>query len=197
MQLLNSKLKRRRAGSKNLMVFVIGCLVWLGVLCGVARAEGSLSEYQVKALCLYNFAKYVDWPAESFAEAATPICIGVVGKDDFADALRTVVQGKAINGRVIAIQTFKPNEDASKCHILFVGALANKRLQEILQPIKSSPVLTVGEGAAFEKAGGVIRFVIRDNKVRFDIDVAAARQARLRISSKLLGLADAVSGKLE
>lgn len=193
-----SWLKSDRLGTKRRMAKAIAWSVFLGGWCGaglIGRADVSMPEYQVKALCLYNFAKYVEWPAGSFPDANSPISIGVAGNDAFAETLKTVVKGKAINGRPIAIQTLKPGEEGRKCHIVFVSSSENKRLEEILRPVKSSPVLTVGEGEPFGQAGGIISLVIRSDKVRFDIDLAAASQARLQISSKLLGLADAVRGK--
>jgi len=193
-----SKHRRCRLGRRRRLAKVIAASVFLGLWwgdCRVGRADESLSEYQVKALCLYNFAKYVEWPADAFPEAKTPICIGVIGNNEFVDTLKTVVKSKAINGHPISIQPLKAEEDGRKCHVLFVSSSENKRLEEILQPVKSSPVLTVGEDGSFAQAGGIICFAVRSNKVRFDIDLAAASQARLQISSKLLSLADAVRGK--
>ena len=164
----------------------------------VALAQNTnipLSETQVKALCLYNFAKYVEWPAGQITNSSAPLSIGIMGNDDFAAILKTLVQGKTINSHPIAIQTLKPGDEVRQCQILFVNASENKRLGDLLKPLKSLPILTVGEGEAFAQAGGVISFVVRNNKVRFDIDLGAAAQARLQISSKLLGLADTVHGK--
>jgi len=154
-----------------------------------------MSESQVKALCLYNFAKYVEWPASAFPDSSTPITIGVLGTDALAETLRSVVKGKVLNGRPLAIQSLRTQEESRKCHVLFVSSAENKRLEEILRPIKSSPVLTVGEGGQFGQAGGMISFVVRGGKVRFEIDLGAANQTGLQISSKLLNLADAVHGK--
>lgn len=171
------------------------CLSLWGGLGPIACAGGPMSEYQVKALCLYNFAKYVEWPPTVFSETTAPLVIGVVGNDDMADILKAAVKGKAIDGHPIAVQALKPGEDAHKCHILFVSSTESKRLGEILSSIKASPVLTVGEGLPFQQAGGIICLLLRSEKVRFEIDLAAANQARLQISSKLLSLADAVRGK--
>ncbi|SPE59119.1 conserved hypothetical protein [Verrucomicrobia bacterium] len=188
----------RRARKWHLLAEIIRLSVCLCVWFEVrqsGRAEESMSESQVKALCLYNFAKYVEWPASAFPDSSTPITIGVLGTDALAETLRSVVKGKVLNGRPLAIQSLRTQEESRKCHVLFVSSAENKRLEEILRPIKSSPVLTVGEGGQFGQAGGMISFVVRGGKVRFEIDLGAANQTGLQISSKLLNLADAVHGK--
>jgi len=105
------------------------------------------------------------------------------------------VKGKNISGRGIDVVRFSDGEDCSKCQVLFVGASEKKRLAEILDLVKAKPVLTVGETEGFTEQGGVINFVKKDGKVRFEIDLAAARMAQLSISSRVLSLADKVTGK--
>ena len=181
-----------------LMAFVIIGILSFAVCPGVASAQTPdipVSESQVKALCLYNFAKYVEWPTNQFTNAAAPLSIGVIGNVEFAGTLKTLVQGKAINGHPVAIEVLKAGDDPHKCQILFFNSSENKRLADVLTPIEKCPILTVGEGEVFGQAGGIISFVVRNNRVRFDVDLGAASKARLQISARLLGLADAVHGK--
>ena len=160
-------------------------------------AENLLTEYQVKSLFLMNFVKYVDWPPGSFVAGDAPIVIGLYGEDKFGDELRTVVEGRTISGRRITIQPIQLEEDLGKCHILFVSDSEKNRLAEILAPVKTLPVLTVGETDRFLEQGGVINFVKKEGKIRLEINLTAAVEAKLEISSKLLRVADVVKGKLK
>lgn len=160
--------------------------------CGEA---GSFTEYQVKALFLLNFTKYVDWPEEASGGANAPITIGVLGEDHFGADLKKAVEGKTVNGRAIVVQAVDKDGDWCRYQVLFISASEKKRLGEILVQVKTLPVLTVGENDQFLQQGGIINFVKKDGKVRLEIDLNAARQAKLRISSKLLSVADNVRGK--
>ncbi len=164
-----------------------------GGSCGEAP---SLTEYQVKALCLLNFAKYVDWPPEAYPQADAPLTIGVLGESHFGRDFEQAAAGKSINGRKIVIRELSGGEDWGKCRILFVSASEKKRLAEIISKVKSLPVLTVGETEQFTEKGGVINFMKKEGKIRFEIGLDAAREAKLTISSKLLNLADTVKGKI-
>jgi hypothetical protein len=173
-------------------------LAFLGLVLGVADSFAqapAFTEYQVKALFLLNFAKYVEWPAEAFADATTPIAIGVVGEDPFDGRLEKAVMGKSVGGRAIVIRKVSNDDDLPKCHILYISILEKKRLAAVLAKVKATPVLTVGESEHFAQEGGVISFVKKDEKIRLEIDLNAARQARLQLSSKLLSVADVVRGK--
>lgn len=169
-----------------------------GLLAGVAPgvcAEPVYTEYQVKALFLVNFSKYVSWPAEAFSDNAAAITVGVLGEDKFGEHLAKAVEGRTVSGRALAIRFVKNEEDLAACQILFVSASEKKRLVEILAKVKTRPVLTVGEIEEFLRQGGIINFIKKDGKVRLEIDLDAARRAGLQISSKLLAVADSVRGK--
>jgi|SRR5882724_9058468 len=153
------------------------------------------TEHQVKALFLLNFTKYVEWPEEAFLQTNSPIIIGVLGDEEFGGLVKTAVEGKTANGRPIEEHTFARGGDWGKCHILFISAAEKKRTKDILERVKATPTLTVGEMAKFAEQGGVINFTMKDAKVRLEIDLNAARQAKLQVSSKLLSVADAVHGK--
>lgn len=158
-------------------------------------AETSLTEYQVKALFLLNFTKYVDWPVGAFADGAAPITIGLCGENKFGDDLQKALAGKTVSGRAIVIRQIEKPEDFSRCHILFLSASEKKRAAEILAQLKDLPVLTVGEFEQFTDDGGVINFTKKEGNVRLEINLPAAQRAHLQISSKLLSVADVVKGK--
>lgn len=155
----------------------------------------ALSEYQIKALFLFNFAKYVDWPADAFQNESTPIVIGVVGQDSFGDNFQKITTGKSINGRPVLIKHVTNAEEYKTCHILFVSASEKDRLASILDAVKDSAVLTVGETDGFLSEEGIINLTKKANKVRLEINLKAAQKARLQLSSRLLTVADVVLGK--
>ena len=154
-----------------------------------------LSEYQVKALFLFNFAKYVDWPADAFQNDSTPIVIGLVGQDSFGDNFQKIIAGKSINGRQVVIKHVAKAEEYKACHILFVSASEKDRLAPILNAVKDSAVLTVGETDGFLSEEGIINLTKKANKVRLEINLKTAQKARLQLSSRLLSVADVVLGK--
>jgi YfiR/HmsC-like len=151
--------------------------------------EAALSEHQLKAVFLYNFAKFVEWPADAFAGPESPFVIGVIGENPFDDFLDRTVAGKSINGHPIAIKHCKTLAEVKSCHILFVSLSERKRLKEIVAATRGAHVLTVSEIDRFLLDGGMIQFLMEGNKVRFSIDDRPAKDAGLRISSKLLNLA--------
>ena len=169
----------------------MGCLLtlcFLGSLSGRVQAQSS-NEYQVKAAFLYNFAKFVDWPAEAFAGSNGKLVIGVIGDDPFGGSLDQAVSGKGINGRSLVIRRLKWNQDLRSCHIIFISSSERQRLPQIIQSLRGARVLTVGDMGQFNQQGGIINFILEANKVRFEINSRGADQARLKISSKLLSLA--------
>jgi hypothetical protein len=156
-------------------------------------AQDSPSEYQVKAAYLFNFLKFVQWPADAFQDSLAPIMIGIVGDDPFGEALPQVVVGKTVQGRDLVIRKYHVGEDLRGSHILFISASEKKRLPQVLASLQGSSVLTVADMDHFVESGGMIQFLIEDSRVRFAIDVGAASRAHLKISSKLLSLARTVT----
>ena len=176
----------------------IGWLLLGGFLFGPAAArsgEPALTEYQVKALCLVNFARYTEWPAGAFSDTNAPIIIGIVGESSLQGALQNATRDKKIGGRSVLIRELASEADYDKCQILFVSVSETKRLAQILNRVKEQHVLTVGETEPFLQQGGVINFAIRGGRVRFEIDLNAAHHAGIQISSKVLSLADEVRDK--
>jgi hypothetical protein len=162
----------------------------MGVLSSRVQAQAS-GEYQVKAAFLYNFLKFVDWPAQSFANDSSPFIIGVVGNDTFNSTIDQAVSGKTANGRPIVIKRFASSKALTYCHILFISPSERDRFRQILGTTGSG-VLTVSETDGFTQIGGIVNFTLVDSKVRFEINQSAAERAGLKISAKLLSLARVV-----
>jgi hypothetical protein len=184
----------------NLMLRRLGILiVTLSIsLSGIREAfaqapdSSDSSEYLIKAGFIYNFAKFVEWPSTAFAQPDSPIVIGILGADPFGTLIDQIVENKKIGARGFVVKRLKRGtdlKDLRECKILFVGDSERAHIDELLQIVKSLPILTVGETPGFAQRGGVIRFVLEDNRVRFEVNVDAAHQADLTISSRLLTLA--------
>jgi len=157
--------------------------------------ETSLTKYQVEAVFVLNFAKYVAWPAAAFTNATAPITIGVLGTDPFGDNLPHAVEGKTIDGRRFVIKHLAPSSELIGCQILFISDSEASRMGEILDRAGTLPILTVGEGELFARNGGIISFLLKNGNVRLEIDLTAAEKAGITISSRLLAVADVVKQK--
>jgi uncharacterized protein DUF4154 len=145
------------------------------------------SEYEVKAAFLYNFAKFVRWPDDD--PAGRTFVVGVLGKDPFGDALDRTFSGKTIGNRKAEVRRITAPETAKHVQILFVSSSEKPRLAEILRSLEGSSVLTVGEMDSFTDRGGMIAFRLRDDLVRFEINLDQVKRARLVMSSQLIRLA--------
>jgi hypothetical protein len=158
-----------------------------------AGGDGApIGEYQLKAVFLFNFAKFVEWPAQAFADAHDPFTICVLGDNPFGPSLDDAVRGKTVANRPITIHLISTAQQARTCQILFVSASERKRMRGILEALKICSVLTVGDTDDFTANGGIVQFRVNDARVRIEIDAEAAGRANLRISSQLLSLADPV-----
>jgi hypothetical protein len=155
---------------------------------GTAHAQVDAPEYVVKSAYLYKLGDYIQWPAEAFEAAASPINICIADDDPFGNALDTSIAGKMIAGRPILVRRLKSVEHGNGCHILYFGSSDAHRIAQELDAVRGSPVLTVTDEAR-SNITGIIHFVVKDRRVRFDIDDGAAAANGLKISSKLFTLA--------
>lgn len=151
-----------------------------------------VKEYEIKAAFIYNFAKFVEWPEDAFGRADAPLIIGIVGKDPFGKMIDHAVEGRRANGRTVEIKRVNWGAEVKLCHILFVSSSESGKMGQLSELVKNAPVLTIGETPGFASRGGIINFTEEEGKVRFEINVDAAKRARLTISSKLLSLAKVV-----
>jgi YfiR/HmsC-like len=185
-----------RAKAKDLMALSLAVvLVAVSVRPPKAKADSNgTSEYDVKAAFLFHFAQFVEWPAEAFLSAESPLTYCTVGEDVFRGALDESVKGKRIGSRPLRVLHLREREPINGCQVLFIGAGHKGRQMEELASANGRPVLTVGETADFAQEGGIIGFFLEEKKVRFEINMGAAEKARLKISAKLLALAKTVLG---
>lgn len=180
-----AKAARARGAWAALLLFA--CCV-----CAAAQA-GPDRDHRVKAVFLFNFAQFVDWPEQAFGGPKDSLVLGVLGDDPFGDFLDEVVKGEAVQEHPIAVRRYRRMEDIKECHLLFVGAAEAARLDGRLEALKGRKILTVGESRNFLAQGGMILFVNEGGRVRFKINLEAVQEADLAVSSKLLRLAE-VSG---
>lgn len=167
---------------------------WLAIrvvvccLAVVTQAQ-SATEYQVKAAFLFNFAKFVEWPADAFLGADAPLQICLLGHDPFGREFEEVIGDKSVNGHRIEVIHPSGVPQARGCQIIFVASSEKRLVTEILRGLRGASVLTVGDTAGFAGMGGIINFVMDDGRVRFEINVKAAERAHLKISARLLTVA--------
>jgi hypothetical protein len=154
----------------------------------LAWAE-NISEYQVKAAYLYNFAKFVEWPAVDAESASEPFRFCVLDEPSFEAELKRIVNGKTIAGRPANVVGVQNGEQSRSCQILFISSSHDARSRPILDLLHSASVLTVGESERFLEQGGVINFVLQEDRVHFQVNRKAANEAGLRISARLLSVA--------
>ena len=172
----------------------VGLVVLLATLSqtGPAAAQTPSIEYAVKAAYLYKFAPFVQWPPAAFASASSPFQLCVLGRDPFGASLDQAVNGQRVDDHPVVIRRLERVDAASGCHMVYLGASRSQSAAEALRALRGSPILTVADND--RDAGAIIRFVVKDNRVRFDIDAAAASASHMTISSKLLGLATSGRG---
>lgn len=169
------------------------CGLVLGTNAALHSQPPASKEYQLKAAFLYNFTKFVEWPAPTWLESKSPIVLGVFGGNPFGASLEQAVQGRSVNGRPLIVRTVTSVAEARSTHLLFVAAgVSDQDLRELQTAVAGLPVLTVGETTSFAKLGGMITFVLQEDKIRFEINVGSAQRAGLKISSQLQKLATTV-----
>jgi hypothetical protein len=148
------------------------------------------NEYQVKATYLYNFGKFVKWPAPAGRSDSFAVC--VLGQDPFGPVLDATLAGEALDGKPVVLKRIPRPQDATNCRILFISATEEKNLREIFTVLDESGVLTVSDMPGFTRRGGIIQFIFEGEKIRFEINLTSAENAKLVLSSELLKVAASV-----
>ncbi len=165
-------------------------------LSGAGPAEfNAPKEQQVKAAFIYNFAKFVEWPAHRFPTTNAPVVIGVLGQSSINPALDEVIRGRNINGHPLSLCAVSTPDAARNTHILVCTGADDDLLGQVLPALGGAGVLTVGESDRFDQPNGVIRFLLEGDKVRFEINMQAAEATGIRISAQLQKLAKFVRRK--
>jgi preprotein translocase subunit Sec61beta len=150
---------------------------------GDVRSQ-SVNEFQIKAVFIYNFTQFIQWPENSFEPSQKEFVIGVLGENVFGKFLEEAVAGEKYGSRPIVVKYFSTPADISNCQILYVDSFP-----DVSKIVTSKPVLTIGEQKDFMEKGGLLKFYKEDNKVRIEINPTAASRVGLIVSSKLLRLA--------
>ena len=173
------------------------CLPMLCLLIGIglpaAIRAGTVKEYSVKAALVFNFARFTEWPPHALTDSPETLYLCVVGNDVIWDAFRGI-EGKRVNEHRIVVKRVRHMRKLGGCDLLFVGGSDRHRLPKIFAAVEGRPVLTIGEMAGFTEAGGIINLVKTGNRITFEVNLDAAKQSGLKISSRILKLATIVSG---
>lgn len=169
--------------------FFFTCLLSISNLSFVSAQKSPTAEYQVKAVFLYNFTQFVEWPPTAFASKESPLIIGVLGDNPFGTFLEETVSGEKVNGHPLAVQYYKTPEDIKTCHLLFINISEKNKQEEIALTLKGKNILTVTNNSDLVKQEEAIRFFIKSNKIQFQINPEVAKESNLLMSSKLLNIA--------
>lgn len=172
---------------------VRACIVLLALMLGSFRGPvAGVKEYEVKAACLYNFAKFVTYPESAFVDALAPFVIGVLGDDPFGEDLDAALKGKTIGKRPIVVERYAKLAAVRSPHILFVARSETDRRVDVLHSFKSKPTFLVGDMDGFAEVGGTANFYIEKNNLRFAINTDTAKASKLQVSGQLLKMAKVV-----
>jgi hypothetical protein len=185
-----SQCKARGRGTGWHFLLISAAAVW--ILVGFASAQGQHAkptEYEVKATYLYNFSRFVEWPAQVAQAQSDSFAICVLGDDPFGAALKATIAQETVAGKSVVTKQVPAAQDAVSCRILFISSSEDKRLKEILASLGTASVLTVSDLSKFAQRGGMVQFVLEGNKVRFEVNSAVAQRAGLILSSELLKVA--------
>ncbi|HEY5029655.1 MAG TPA: YfiR family protein [Candidatus Angelobacter sp.] len=166
-------------------------LCW--AFCPAPVLAQAATEDQVKAAYVFNFAKFIQWPAEVFATTDAPMNFCVLGRSPVVDELDSSMTGKSVNGHAIVVRHLHSPDEIKGCHLIFLAASAGKQQQKLIQAAKGSAALLVAETPGFAHAGGTINFIMENGRLIFEVNINAAESAHLKINSKLLALARIVS----
>jgi hypothetical protein len=171
---------------------LFGVFLQAGAFAAAAAEVRRTPEYDLKAVFLYQFANFVEWPARTFRDEHTPITIGVLGEDPFGDGLDEIVANEVVGGRRLVVRRYKTVDQIDACHVLFISASEASRMIPILARLKGRSVLTVGDTKDFVAQNGIVGFTVSHNRLKLRVNLAAADSAKLTISSKLLRQAEIV-----
>jgi uncharacterized protein DUF4154 len=174
--------------------FIFG--LWFMLFClglNAARSQTVSHEYPIKAVFLFNFAQFTDWPTNAFDQPDSPLVIGVLGDDPFGLLLDDAVRDEIVNGRKFKVERYQHVEDIKTCHILFISQSETKRLDKIVSALKGKPILTVSDIDNSAYHGVCVRFITENNKIHLRINLDSLKDANLTMSSKLLRVAEIVT----
>ncbi len=180
---LSASLKKAFAG---MLLFLLSGLYLFGQQLPTSK------EYQVKAVFLFNFTQFVEWPPTAFTSPSDPFVIGILGDNPFGAYLEETIAGEKVMGHPLVVHHYNSTREITSCHILFISSCDTKKMKGMLSGIVNRSILTVSDMDNFAGFGGMIGFINFDNKIKLQIKPTAAKGAGLNISSKLLRLAEII-----
>jgi hypothetical protein len=155
----------------------------------VHAQTASASEYQVKAVFIYNFTHFINWPERSFDSQYDSFVIGIIGNDPIGKYVETAIANERVGTHRLRFERFNSIEEIKKCHILYVASKDPDEIKRILEKVDGKNILTVGDTPNFVRWGGMIRFYTEEGRIRLQINNTIAKEEGLKISSKLLRVA--------
>ncbi|HEU4778433.1 MAG TPA: YfiR family protein [Steroidobacteraceae bacterium] len=176
----------------SLLRSIVRSLLLAALLATPAQSLAAPSEYQVKAVFLFNFSRFIEWPASTFSDAQSPFVVGVFGHDPFGTDLDKVVKGETVKGHPLVVRRIRNAAEAAECQIVFIHQSEIRKLDELLSALKEQSTLTVSDLPGAAQRGVMIRLVTEGGRVRMRVNVESARAAQLTISSNLLRSAQIV-----
>jgi hypothetical protein len=163
-------------------------LIFAGGISTGAQAQ-SVEEHDAKAAFVLKLVNFVQWPSGATSDLVT--CF--IGADATSEALQHLASGRSVNGRGIVVRRLGHDGDLRACQVIFVGASERKNAPAVLERLRGTSVLTVGESDGFDQHGGIVNLLLNDGRIRFEVNPRAAERAHLQISSRLLSLATIVT----
>ena len=179
-------------GRGVLLLRTMAAVVWLLSAGSSAFGQQKPSEYQVEAAYLYNFGRFVEWPAKGTTAQTSSFTICVLGKDPFGQALDATLAGETIGNQRVAARRISSPQMSADCQILFISSSEANRLNKIIAALDQTAVLTVSDIPQFSQRQGMIQFVLEENRIRFEVNLTATQRAGLTLSSELLKVATVV-----
>ena len=170
-----------------ILILITAAVVTLSAL----GEERKLGEYEVKAVFIYNLAKFIEWPDKSLDNSST-LTLYILGDDPFESDL-DAIRDKLIKGRRVVVKQIDSTDALKNAGILFISSSEKERLRDILKSISGLPILTVGDTKSFAQRGVMVNFYLENSKIRFEINLEAAKLAGLKISSNLLRMGTIIS----
>lgn len=188
------KFRRMDVTGKALKFFALLSLLML-INARVPPQAAVAREFQIKAVFLYNFTRFVQWPETAFGRSDAPFVIGILGDNPFGSYLDQTVTGESAGDHGLVIERYSSPDEIRECHILFVDVDSKQEVTRALEQVKGKPVLTVSDGEGFARLGGMIHFYNEDARIRLRINANSVDESGLKVSSKLMRLAEIIPSK--
>lgn len=183
---------KKNSGYRYWLLFLRGLCVFLFLCFSIRPQAQTVAEYNIKAVFLFNFTRFVEWPSNTLPNPDDPFVIGILGDDPFHSYIDETVAGEKVRGHSIVVRRYQSVNDIKDCQIVFISSNEVEKLPEILPALSGKNILTVSDIKNFAATGGMVGFYAKDNKIKMQVNVLASKNADLSISSKLLQVADII-----